>query len=135
MRGPFSKVQGMRAGLPSLGLGMGSVCLLGPLKTKGLTLVFVGRQRSVAIPVEAFGHHSPGFESFRGSFPAPLTSLLQAFSSYPSRKWCREGHLTSCMPGYFMLQAREEKTLVLSNSMLVEKRDQNPRPHLHCQYS
>lgn len=26
-----------------------------------------------------------------------------------------------------MLQAREEKTLVLSNSMLVEKRDQNPR--------
>lgn len=89
----------------------------------------------MAIPVEAFGHHSPGLESFRGSFPAPLTSLLQAFSSCPSRKWCREGHLTSCMPGYFMLQAREKKTLVLSNSMLVEKRDKNPRSHLHCQYS
>lgn len=26
-----------------------------------------------------------------------------------------------------MLQAREEKTLVLSNSVLVKKRDQNPR--------
>ena len=34
----------------------------------------------MAIPVEAFGHHGPGFESFRRSFPAPLTSLLQAFS-------------------------------------------------------
>ena len=42
MRGPFSKVQGMLAGLSSLGLGMGSICLLGPLKTKSLTLVFVG---------------------------------------------------------------------------------------------
>lgn len=80
----------------------------------------------MAIPVEAFGHHGSGFESFRGSFPAPLTSPLQAFSSFASRKWCKEGHSTSCRPGQLMLQAREEKTLVLRNSMLVEKRDQNP---------